>query len=42
MDEGQQRVREVYGPARYARLQTLKTTYDPDNVLHRNQNIPPG
>ena len=25
----------------FARLQELKTRYDPDNVLRRNQNVPP-
>ena len=25
----------------FERLQALKRRYDPDNVLHRNQNIPP-
>jgi hypothetical protein len=41
MDEGDQRVREAYGAAKYDRLRALKRQYDPDNVFHHNQNIPP-
>jgi FAD/FMN-containing dehydrogenase len=40
-DEPLERVRAAFGPASFARLQALKSRYDPDNVLHRNQNIPP-
>jgi FAD/FMN-containing dehydrogenase len=41
-DEPLERVRAAFGPASFDRLRALKTRYDPDNVLHRNQNIPPG
>jgi hypothetical protein len=41
MDEGQERVRQAYGAAKYDRLQALKRRYDPDNFFRLNQNIPP-
>jgi FAD/FMN-containing dehydrogenase len=40
-DEDPGRVREAYGDAVYDRLVDVKTTYDPDNVFHHNQNIRP-
>lgn len=40
-DEEPDRVREAYGDAVYGRLVDVKTTYDPDNVFHHNQNIRP-
>jgi FAD/FMN-containing dehydrogenase len=40
-DEGPGRVREAYGAPAYDRLVDVKTTYDPDNVFHHNQNIQP-
>jgi FAD/FMN-containing dehydrogenase len=40
-DEDPDRVREAYGDAVYDRLVDVKTTYDPDNVFHHNQNIRP-
>jgi FAD/FMN-containing dehydrogenase len=41
MEEGQDRIREAYGPAKYDRLGALKREYDPDNLFRLNQNIPP-
>ena len=41
MDEGQERIRQAYGAARYDRLKALKRKYDPDNFFRINQNIPP-
>ena len=40
-DEPLERVRAAFGPESFARLEALKSRYDPTNVLHRNQNIPP-
>ncbi len=37
-DEGPDRVREAYGDSVYDRLAEVKTTYDPENVFHHNQN----
>jgi FAD/FMN-containing dehydrogenase len=39
-DDGQERVRPSYGD-NYDRLAKLKRQYDPDNILHVNQNIAP-
>ncbi len=41
-DEGEQRIHDAYPPATYARLAALKRRYDPQNLFHLNQNIPPG
>jgi FAD/FMN-containing dehydrogenase len=41
-DEPIERVRAAFGAEAFDRLQALKRRYDPDNVLRRNQNIPPG
>jgi FAD/FMN-containing dehydrogenase len=41
MEEGEDRVREAYGAAKYERLKSLKRRYDPGNLFRRNQNIPP-
>jgi FAD/FMN-containing dehydrogenase len=40
-DEPIERVRAAFGDEAFGRLQALKRRYDPDNVLRRNQNIPP-
>ena len=40
-DEPIERVRATFGADAFERLQALKRRYDPDNVLRRNQNIPP-
>jgi FAD/FMN-containing dehydrogenase len=36
-----ERVRAGYSPEKYARLAALKREVDPENLFHRNQNIPP-
>ena len=41
MDEGDERVRQAYGDAKYQRLRALKRTWDPDNFFRLNQNISP-
>jgi FAD/FMN-containing dehydrogenase len=40
MDEGPDRVRASYA-GNYDRLTRVKRRYDPDNIFHINQNIPP-
>jgi FAD/FMN-containing dehydrogenase len=40
-DEDPGRVREAYGDGVYDRLVDVKTTYDPENIFHHNQNIRP-
>jgi FAD binding domain/Berberine and berberine like len=41
MDEGEERVRQAYGAAKYDRLKALKRKYDPNNFFRINQNVPP-
>ena len=40
MQETGDKVKAMYG-SNYDRLRTIKSAYDPDNVFHVNQNIPP-
>jgi len=42
MQEGEDRIRDAYGAAKYERLKALKRKYDPENIFRLNQNIPPG
>ncbi len=41
MEEGDERIRQAYGAAKYDRLKALKQKYDPTNVFRLNQNIKP-
>ncbi len=40
-DEGDERVHAAYPGATWDRLASVKARYDPTNLFHRNQNIPP-
>jgi FAD/FMN-containing dehydrogenase len=40
-DEGPQRIREAYPGSSWERLAAIKARYDPTNLFHHNQNIPP-
>jgi FAD/FMN-containing dehydrogenase len=40
-DQGAARVRSFYTDDTFRRLTEIKGAYDPDNVFHHNQNIPP-
>jgi FAD/FMN-containing dehydrogenase len=39
--EGAERVKAAYGAEKFTRLQALKDRYDPTNLFHLNQNVPP-
>jgi FAD/FMN-containing dehydrogenase len=41
VDEGPERVRAAYPGPTWDRLAAIKARYDPTNLFHRNQNIPP-
>ncbi len=41
MEEGEERIRQAYGPEKYNRLKDLKRRYDPHNFFRLNQNISP-
>jgi len=41
MEEGEERIREAYGAAKYDRLKALKRKYDPENLFRLNQNVRP-
>ena len=41
MEEGEERVRQAYGAAKFDRLKALKGKYDPTNFFRLNQNIRP-
>jgi len=41
MEEGEERIKQAYGAAKYERLKALKRTYDPTNLFRLNQNIRP-
>jgi len=40
-DEGPERVHDIYPDETFARLREIKRRYDPGNLFHLNQNIPP-
>jgi FAD/FMN-containing dehydrogenase len=40
-EEGQARVHQAYPGPTWDRLAAVKARYDPTNLFHRNQNIPP-
>jgi hypothetical protein len=40
-DEGQARVRDAYPEPTWQRLAAIKGRYDPTNMFHLNQNVPP-
>jgi FAD binding domain/Berberine and berberine like len=40
-DEGEQRTKAAYPHGAWERLSEIKAIYDPGNIFHHNQNIPP-
>ena len=40
-DEGAARVHDAYPAGTWERLAEIKRRYDPTNLFHHNQNIPP-
>ena len=42
LGEGENLVRDAFGAGTYAKLQTIKRKYDPNNTFRMNQNILPG
>jgi FAD/FMN-containing dehydrogenase len=40
-DEGAERIHEAYPRSTWERLAAIKDHYDPTNLFHRNQNVPP-
>jgi FAD/FMN-containing dehydrogenase len=40
-EEGPSRIKAAYGPEKFARMQSIKDAYDPENLFRLNQNIPP-
>jgi FAD/FMN-containing dehydrogenase len=40
-EEGEERVRAAYPGATWERLAAIKKQYDPTNLFHLNQNVPP-
>jgi FAD/FMN-containing dehydrogenase len=40
-DEGPERIHDIYPDQTYERLAQIKRRYDPGNLFHRNQNVPP-
>ena len=40
-EEGESKVHDAYPGTTWDRLAAIKGTYDPDNLFHLNQNVPP-
>jgi FAD/FMN-containing dehydrogenase len=40
-DDDTSRIHEAYGDDTYRQLAEVKAKYDPENVFHKNKNIPP-